>query len=76
MENRKILSAVFGITQSIIGIASAVLAVLLFCNSFEVQTIFTAPPELLPVYLLILCLFSIFSVISGFFLIREWWRRV
>ena len=74
MENRRILSAIFGIAQGIIGVLSLVLAVLLFLNILEVQTVFNAPPELLPLYLLILGLFSIFSVINGFFLIREWWR--
>jgi len=73
MENRRILSAIFGITQGVIGVLSTVLAVLLFLNILELQTVFNAPPELLPLYLLILGLFSIFSVISGFFLIREWW---
>jgi len=73
MENRRILSAIFGIAQGIIGVLSLVSAVLLFLNILEVQTVFNAPPELLPLYLLILGLFSIFSVINGFFLIREWW---
>jgi hypothetical protein len=72
MNKRRILSAIFGIAQGIIGVLSVVLAVLLFLNILEIQTVFNAPPELLPLYLLILGLFSIFSVISGFFLIREW----
>ncbi len=72
MEKRRILSAIFGIAQGIIGVLSGVLAVLLFLNILELQTVFNAPPELLPLYLLILGLFSAFSVISGFFLIREW----
>ena len=73
MKKRRILSAIFGIAQGIIGVLSVVLAVLLFLNILEIQTVFNAPPELLPLYLLILGLFSAFSVISGFFLIREWW---
>ncbi len=73
MNKRRILSAIFGIAQGIIGVLSVVLAVLLFLNILEIQTVFNAPPELLPLYLLILGLFSAFSVISGFFLIREWW---
>ncbi len=74
MEKRRILSAIFGVAQGIIGVLSAVLAVLLFLNILEVRTVFNVPPELLPLYLLILGLFSIFSVIGGFFLIREWRR--
>jgi hypothetical protein len=75
MEIRRILTAITGIAESAIGVLSAVLAVLLFFNILEVQTVFSVPPEFLPLYLLILCLFSIFSILSGFFLIREWRRR-
>ena len=74
MENRRILSAFFGITQGVIGVGCAILAVLLFLNILEVQSIFNLPPELLPLYMLILVVFSLFSIINGFFLIREWWR--
>ena len=72
MENRRILSVMFGIAQGIIGLLSAILAVLLFLNILEVQTVFNVPPEFLPLCLLILGLVSVFSGISGFFLIREW----
>ena len=74
MEIKRILSAMFGIAQGVIGVLSIFLALLLFLNLLEVQTVFNATPELLPLYLLILGLFSIFSVINGFFLIKEWWR--
>jgi len=72
MEIRRIVAAIIGIAQSAVGVLSAVLAFLLLCNILEVQTVFTVPPELLPLYLLVLVLFSIFSVLSGLFLIREW----
>ena len=65
------LSAILGIAQGIIGIVSGALAVLLGLNIVEVQAVLNAPPELLPLYLLIFGLFSVFSVISGFFLVRE-----
>ena len=71
MENKRILYAIIGIAQVIIGILSGAIAVLLGLSIIEVQTILNAPTELLPLYLLILGLFSIFSVISGFFLFRE-----
>ena len=71
MENRRILYAIIGIAQVIIGILSGAIAVLFGLSIIEVQTILNAPTELLPLYLLILGLFSIFSVISGFFLFRE-----
>ena len=72
MEIRRIVTAVTGIAQSAIGVLSAILAVLLFFNILKVQTVFNVPAELLPLYLLVLGLFSIFSVLSGLFLIREW----
>ncbi len=71
MKKRRILSAIFGIAQVIIGLLSGAIAVLFGLNIIEVQTVLTAPTELLMLYLLILGLFSIFSTISGLFLIRE-----
>ena len=71
MKIRRILTALTGIAQEVIGVLSGVLAVMLFLNLLEVQTVFNVPSELLPIYLLILGLFSIFSIISGYFLIRE-----
>lgn len=75
MENRRILSAIFGITQGVIGAFSAVLGALLFLNIIEVQSLFNIPQELVPLCLVVLELFSVFSFVSGFFLIREWWRQ-
>jgi hypothetical protein len=72
MEIRRILTAIIGIAQSVIGVLFAVLALMLILNVIELQTVFNLLPELLPLYLLILGLFSGFSIISGFFLIREW----
>jgi len=72
MEIRRILSAIVGVAQGVIGVLFGVLAVMLVLNLIEVQTLFNVPPELLPLCLLILGLFSVFSIISGFFLIREW----
>lgn len=71
MKIRRILTALTGLAQEVIGVLFSVLAVMLFLNLLEVQTVFNVPSELLPIYLLILGLFSIFSIISGYFLIRE-----
>jgi hypothetical protein len=68
---KKTLTTITGIAQEIIGVVFIVLALMLFFNILEVPTVFNLPPELLPLYLLILGMFSLFSVISGFFLIRE-----
>ncbi|MCW4021939.1 MAG: hypothetical protein NWF02_02100 [Candidatus Bathyarchaeota archaeon] len=74
MENRRILSIIFGVAQSGIGILAGVATVMLFFNFIEIHTLFNLPTEFTPIYILVLGLFSLFSVINGFFLIREWWR--
>ena len=74
MENRRILSMIFGAAQGGIGILAAVTTVMLFFNFLEIQTLFNLPVEFMPVYLMVLGLFSVFSIMNGFFLIREWWR--
>ncbi len=71
MKLRKIVTAITGLAQGIVGSLSLVLAILLFLNILEVQTLFNVPPELLSLCLLILGLFSIFSIVSGLFLIFE-----
>ena len=76
MKIRKVLTTVIGLTQEAIGLLSALLAVMLFFNLLEVQTVFNLPVELLPFYLLVLVLFSFFSIVSGVFLIREERERI
>jgi hypothetical protein len=71
MKIRRILTAITGIAQEVIGGASMVLALMLYLDILEVQTVFNVPMELLPLYLLILGMFSLFSVVSGLYLIRE-----
>ena len=71
MKIRRILTALTGIAQEVIGVLFVVLVIMLVLNLLEVQTLFNVHPEFLPLYLLILGLFSLFSIISGFFLIRE-----
>ena len=71
MKVRKVIAAVTGLAQEAIGLLSAVLAIMLFFGFLEVQTVFNLPAKFLPLYLLILVLFSLFSIASGVFLIRE-----
>ena len=76
MKIRKVLAAVIGLTQEAIGLSAALLAVMLFFDLLEVQTVFNLPAGLLPFYLLVLVLFSLFSIASGVFLIREGRERI
>ena len=71
MKIRRILTAITGIAQEVVGVLSIVVALMLYLNILEVQTVFNVPSELLPLYLVILGMFSLFSVISGSYLIRE-----
>ena len=71
VDIRKILFVICGIAQGIIGVLSGAVAVLLGLKVIEVQSVLNAPPELLLLYLLIIGMFSAFSIISGLFLVRE-----
>ena len=71
MEDRRILAAIIGLIQSISGILLCIIVVLLFFNIFEIRVILNVNTELLSIYLMGLGLFGIFSIINGFFLVRE-----
>jgi len=71
MGVRRILVAIVGVAQGAIGLLAGVLACILYFNFLGVQTTLNVSVELLPLYLLILGVFSFFSVVSGFFLIYE-----
>jgi ABC-type microcin C transport system permease subunit YejE len=72
MKTQRILSAIIGITQAVIGLFSGVSAILLGLHIIEIKEVLTSPPEFLVIYILIIGLFSLFSIISALFLIREW----
>lgn len=71
MRVRRILVTIVGIAQGVIGVLAGILACILYFNFLGVQTTLNVSAELLPLYLLILTVFSFFSVINGFFLIHE-----
>ena len=71
MRVRRILVAIIGVAQGAIGVCAGILACILYFNFLGVQTTLNVPAEFLPLYLLILSVFSFFSVMSGFFLIHE-----
>jgi hypothetical protein len=66
----KVLAATIGVVQGAIGVITIALVFMLYFNILEVQTILSLPPELLPIYLIVLGLFSLFSFISGSYLVR------
>jgi hypothetical protein len=71
MKVSRVLTAIVGAVQSAIGAVVMVLSLLLYLNILEFQTMFNLPSELLPFYLMVLGLFSLFSIISGVYLIRR-----
>ena len=71
MKIRKIFSAMIGLIQGGIGLTSAIIAILLFFGFLEIDLFFNTPPELFLIFLLILSLFSFFSLVNGIFLIRD-----
>ena len=71
MRVRRILVTIVGVAQEAIGVLAGVLACILYFNFLGVQTTLNVSTELLPLYLLILSVFSFFSVTNGFFLIHE-----
>ena len=70
MNLKRIMNMSVGLAQEAVGLLGALLVVLLLLNIVDVEAVFSLPPELLPLYVTILGLFSVFSVISGVFLIR------
>ena len=71
MRVRRILVTIVGVTQEAIGLLVGVLTCILYFNFLGVQTTLNVSQDLLPLYLLILGVFSFFSMINGFFLIHE-----
>jgi predicted membrane channel-forming protein YqfA (hemolysin III family) len=68
---RKSLTIVVGSAQATLGASAIVLAFLLHINFFGLQTWLKIPPEFLPLQILVLIVFGVFSVISGLFLLTE-----
>lgn len=71
MRIRSIISAMIGLIQSGIGLISAIITILLSLGFLEIELFFNTPSELLPIFLSILSLFSLFSVVNGISLIRD-----
>ncbi|MDH5266488.1 MAG: hypothetical protein OEW62_02280 [Candidatus Bathyarchaeota archaeon] len=72
MEDRRALTVIVGIVQSIIAVLIVIFACLLYFNFFDVQTWLNAAARFSYVYLLTLLVFGFFSIISGLLLVQEW----
>ena len=77
MFSRSILVAVVGWFQVLTGIAAVASVYILYQNFFDaqavLQTVLNIPLEKsLPFYQLLLLIFGLFWILSGFSLIQEW----
>jgi hypothetical protein len=70
MKVRGAVLKVVGVMQSVIGALAVIFAYLLYFDQFNLQNLINVSGDL-PLYLLILLLFGLFSIISGFCLICE-----
>ena len=68
---RKLVAAALGVTQGAIGVVAVVSMLVLYLNLFDLQTELNISAALLPLYLLGLGVFGLFSVINGLYLISE-----
>jgi len=71
MKVKRIITVTVGLTQGSIGIVALILVGLLYLNLLDIQTMLSVSIELLPLSLLILSIFGLFSVTSGLFLLHE-----
>jgi hypothetical protein len=67
---------VFASVQSFIAFSALVLAALLNFNLFGIQSFVDIPDRAIGFYVTMLVVFGVTFLISGFFLIYEWWENL
>ncbi|MDH5438606.1 MAG: hypothetical protein OEX76_06870 [Candidatus Bathyarchaeota archaeon] len=71
MRPRRILGAIVGTVQGLIGVLAVIFAYILYIDFFGLQAWLDVTAEFLPLYMLALIVFGFFSIMSGLFLITE-----
>lgn len=71
MRPRRILVAIVGTVQSMIGLLAVISAYFLYIDLFGLQAWLNGTAEFLPLYMFVLIVFGFFSIISGLFLLTE-----
>lgn len=64
----------FAAAQSLLASSTIILAILLRFNLLNSQSALNIPDEALNFYVVMLIIFGFIFLISGFFLIYEWWE--
>ena len=68
---RKTLATVVGTVQSTLGVLVVIFTYFLHTNLFGLQENLNVSAEFVPLFMLILIVFGLFSIISGVFLLTE-----
>jgi uncharacterized membrane protein len=68
---RRILVAIVGTIQSLIGLLAAVFVYIFYIDFFGLRAWLNVTEEFLPLYMLVLIVFGFFSILSGLFLLTE-----
>lgn len=71
MNLRRILTSIIGALQGALGVLAITLGCILYFNFLSARAILNVTAETLPLYLLILIVFGVFSAISGILLVFE-----
>jgi hypothetical protein len=62
--------------QGITAVVMIILAISLQFNFFNSQTVLNAPQDAISFYVVVLAIFGFVFLISGLFLIYEWWESM
>jgi uncharacterized membrane protein len=71
MRPRRILGAIVGTVQGLIGVLAVIFAYILYIDFFGLRAWLDVTAEFLPLYMLALIVFGFFSIMSGLLLLIE-----
>jgi len=75
MRSRKTVVGIFGMLQSFIALTLIIFTCILYFNFFDVQTFLNIATSYLYLYLTVTIAYGFISLISGVFLLLEWWEK-
>lgn len=76
MGGRITVKFIFASIQSIIALSALILSLLLNFNLFGVQSWLSIPDQTVFFFVTMLFIFGIVFLISGIFLVYEWWENL